>query len=575
MDDEKPLVGDHRVEEVKAEPPWEWDHRPLLYRGGAAARAGKAADLIGQGALGLPAMARLPLILKVKEAILDQLATGGSRHTAMSHVKNIRKFYAWSDTMGRTLTIDTVASQFLCWTDHLEQRRRNRAIKTITAYTEAQRVAGLLDSVLDLEMGLLKQTRIRKRNNDGAKPRPYRESNLDQLFAFGHVMCDLCEGLTAEAIRGSLPILIEFRSGKVIEHWCGLRDITALKTPHNGSSWDQKVVRDRRQAWSDDTSLKTRSSIVNLRVKAEMLIFIAQTGMNLAQVRKLKTGGFSYQSHLGGYTVRHVYKARRQGQVSFDIYSEYRTFFERYLLWRRTIFPADEELLFPVVRRIEYRQRVSVAGGQLVEQFHALTDICNELGVRFIGPRLLRKTRINWLARRSKDFDITAEMAQHSKETLLRNYLQPDPQVAAAEISQFYKRSELTFAAPGPGICIQPQAKAVEDIPRGAPQPDCVSPAGCMFCTHQRDVDSEDHAWSLVTYRHLKTIELATNKPVLTKGSAHPSALVIVRATEKLELFRCSSDKRREWVEESIERVKEGVYHPMWRGFIELAEVLL
>lgn len=573
MADENAQVSDLAHEQLDSEPSWVWDHRPLLYWGGAAAHAGQAADLIERGALGAPDMARLPLILKIREAIIDQLAAGGSRYTAASHVKNVRKFYAWADKLHQTLTIDTVASQFLSWTDYLEHRRRSGAIKRITAYTEAQRVAALIDNVLDLEMGLLNQTRIRKRSRGGPKPPPYRAAQLDQLFAYGHVLCDLCEALTVEAISGSLPILIRFRSGKVIEHWCGLRDVTTLKTPQNGTGWDKKVVLNRRQAWSDDTSLKTRSSIVNLRVKAEMLIFIAQTGMNLAQVRKLKAGSFSYQSHLAGYTVRHVYKERRQGQVAFDIYSEYRAFFERYLAWRRTTFSSAEDLLFPVVRRIEYRQ--SVSGGQLVEQFHALTDICNELGVRFIGPSMLRKTRINWLARKSKDFDITAEMAQHSKETLLRNYLQPDPQVAAAEISLFFQRADPVFAAPGPGICIQPQAMAVDDIPRGAPRPDCVSPAGCLFCTHQRDIDSEDHAWSLVTYRHLKTIELATNKPVPTKGAAHPSALVIVRLTEKIEVFRCSSGERRRWVEESKARIKEGEYHPMWRGFIELSEMLL
>jgi hypothetical protein len=89
---------------------------------------------------------------------------------------------------------------------------------------------------------------------------------------------------------------------------------------------------------------------VNLRIEAELLILIAQTGMNLTQAANLKLGRFSYQSHLNGYQVRRLYKNRRKGEVEFEIYSAYRDHFERYLAWCRELLPNDDtNRLFPFV----------------------------------------------------------------------------------------------------------------------------------------------------------------------------------------------------------------------------------
>ena len=550
---------------------WSWDHVQLLYRGGAKTDIRDFPMLLQRGELGPADPDRLPLVLKIRDVIDGRLRAGGSPNTAKSIFAQIRRFYDWADSAGVCLTLDNVSQRFLEWSDHLDARRRAGAIKARTAYEMAAKVAVVLDELLDREIGLIRQTRLTKHS----RGRPWRRHALDveMTFRLGHALCDIAGALTVDAIRGRLPIPILFRTGQLVKHWSGLIPEESIKALHDiAHKRNKRRVLENRRAREQDTSLRTRHPVVNLRIQAELLIFIAQTGMNLTQVSRLKAGNFSYQSHLDGYKVRRVYKGRRQGEVAFDIYSEYRPFFDRYLAWRKAFFPDDGEgLLFPLVGRVKVRNLNTPCG-----EFHQVRKICAAIGVPFITPSLLRKVRVNWLARRSGNLEQTAEMSQHSKQVMLRDYLRPDPDIAAVEITRFYQQSDPAHAAPGPGACSEPQADPLPDIPPQAPRPDCVSPAGCLFCSHQRDIDSVDHAWSLASYRHLKTLELATYRPPEKKDSPiHPASIVIDRLTEKINLFRDGGETRRQWIEDAIDKVKEGDYHPLWSGFIELAEALL
>lgn len=167
---------------------------------------------------------------------------------------------------------------------------------------------------------------------------------------------------------------------------------------------------------------------------------------------------------------------------------------------------------------------------------------------------------------------MTAEMHSHTQETLIRNYEQPHLQVAMIEISRFHALTDPAIAPPGPGICIEAVPKAIPGAQPESPVPDCASPAGCLFCEHQRDIDCEDHVWSLSSYRHFKSLELASYR-LPAKGSEPISAMATMdRVTAKLKYFKESSKVRALWVSEALARIEEGDYHPRWDGFIQLVE---
>lgn len=545
-----------------------WDLRPLIYRGGAGTNIREVADRIAQGHLGAPMEERIPLVIRLHEHLEGNLAGGISRLTIKSRIATLRNFYTWTDVTGRSATLDLVEQNYIEYSEHLLHRVRTSGdMREHIAYSYASLLSCMLNDVLQLKIGLLAKTRLSKpkgrRRVLGAQA---DKQNLEHTAAFGHFLLDITDALTVENIRGTLPVTIRFRSGQVLEEWCYLAppsDVKSLTHPTH-----RRAVLRRRAAWEADTSSRTRHSVINLRIEAEMLIFIAQTGMNLSQAKALTMGKFRYQSHLDGYRVYRVYKGRRGGEVAFEIYSEYRALFERYLQWREIILSTDnDDRLFPFVC-VREATRTYV-------DFQAIQIRCKRLGVPCFRPRKLRRTRVNWLLRRSRDPRLTAEMNQHSQETLLRIYDQPHQQAAVAEISRFFSATDpaIGVAMPGPGSCAGGTPRDESGAPSHAPAPDCVSPAGCLFCDHHRDIDAEDHVWSLATYRHFKSLELVQYRAPAKAAAVHPVVAAIDRVTSKLKYFEASSEVRAFWVREALARVDEGDYHPKWDGFIQLMDL--
>lgn len=553
-----------------------WDLRCLLYRGGASARRNKVAGLIGQGALGPPILERLELVVKLHDEIAGKLAGGGSKHSAQSTIDHLRVFFGWAEQAGRVLNLDTVVTTYIHWTDHLLNRCRViRDMSEIGIYSSAYSVANVLDGVLQHHISLIGATRIRRpRNGKVALGIEADKQNLQDTFTFGFAMLDICHALTVDAVRGPVPVRIPFRNGAVLEEWAGKQPIETRKwsaSPKTPSQrFNAKKFRQLREVWEADTSLRTRHSIANLRVEAELLIFIAQTGINLAQAHRLKAGQFHYTSHLDGYQVR-MYKNRRSGEVEFEIYTEYRDIFERYIAWREIMFPNDPNGQLFQMAKVSRAEDVG-------PKFHRARATCKKLGIRFINPSLLRNTRINWLLRRSRDPEMTAAMAQHTQQTLLQRYAKPNLQVAMVEIARFHDQTDPAISPPGPGLCVSRTPEPMSDIPGNAAPPDCLTAAGCLFCTHHRDIDSEDHVWSLTSFRYLKSLELERYRPPARKtshASTHPAVAAIDRATAKLKFFKDSNAVRGMWVNEALARIEEGDYHPAWDGFIQILELRL
>ncbi|WP_228892405.1 site-specific integrase [Pseudoduganella aquatica] len=548
------------------------DLRCLLYRGGAGANAAHVDQWIADGRLGSPLSERFELVRRVHAEISGALAAGWTKSTAKGHIHCLRRFFAWVDDIGESVRLESVTRAFILWSDHLLHRQHVvRDLRQRGVYQMAKSVAHVLDKVLDRHVSILVDTRIRKAHDDRQSYAAKTDKqDLAQSFVFGYGLVDICDALTVAAIHGPLPLRIAFRSKQVIEYWSYVPHPDTEEPVDAASSQHCRppISESARTAWACDPSPRMRTPLVNLRIEAELLLFIAQTGMSLAQAHTMRIGHFHYTSHFDGYQVRR-YKQRRQGEVEFDIYHEYRAFFERYLAWRSAMFPDDPDgLLFPFVRR------EGTADTPL--RFSAMRAICGKLGMAFIPPRALRKIRINWLLRESQDPALTSEMAQHAERTLLRDYAEPHPQIAMVEITRFHQRTDPNITPPGPGRCVEPTPEALPNIPAQAASPDCVSPAGCLFCAHQRDIDSEDHVWSLASFRHLKSLELARDHPA-RGGKApvppHPAELAVDRLTAKLALFEGSSDVRRLWVGEARARIAEGDYHPAWDGYIRLTEI--
>lgn len=547
------------------------DLRRLLYKGGASIPADQADEAIDRGLLGEVQTERVELVRLIHECICGDLAGGGSPVTARGRITKLRLFIGWSDTCGASLNIAEVEKTYLDWTEHLLQRVRVvKDLQQRSAYNHAVLVGQVLDAVLGREKPIVRATRLRSpRTRKTPQGTKQDKQNLQKTFAFGRMLQDICDGTPLSAIWGAPLVRIRLQQGGEIVY----RPKGSRKSRPDTERRPSSLRQSARLALAYETNRSMahsfRKDLVNLRIQAELLMFIGQTGMNLAQALEVPLYRFSYSSDIDSYKVRE-YKPRRKGEVLFEIFSEYRGHFERYLGWRKELFPDTENRLFPFIRRNGTRVNRRIA-------FAAIKAACKELEVAWIAPSVLRGTRVNWLLRRSGDPDMTAEMAQHNKQTLLNVYETPSQQRAISEITRFHLRNDPALAGKAPLLAVAPgecdgTPKTSASKPQTGPEPDCLRPSGCLWCEHHRDIDSFDYVWSLACFRHLKILELSQVLPTKGSKTIHPAEHATKRLGEKLSWFRESNSKRNEWVEESLARVEEGYYHDQWSYLIESME---
>lgn len=552
-----------------------WDLRVLLYKGGAKGNPKTVFNQIAVGELGRPLVERLGLVRRIHEEMTAQLVGGGAKATAFARWRALRQFFAWADEFDRKLSLETVEDSFRHWCDFVLGRVRLKTIKQKSAYTVATQVSCVLDAALDRAQSMIKTTQLQLPKRGVRTVGVVADKQrLSDTFAFGQLCLDVIDSLPFEAVYGPLPVRIQMRDGQVLEQWSGLKHPTTcviLQPGYKGHPIYVKILLQRRAAWEEDRTLRTRYPLVNLRIMAELMVFIGQTGMNLAQAQNLRLTQYSYKSTIDGYEVRD-YKERRKGEVLFEIFAEYKSVFEDYLTWQKRVFGTTTDRLFPFVRQMGGLDISPISFQRLREQ------ICKPLSVPFVSTRMLRNTRVNWLLRESRNPAQTAEQAQHRKETLLRIYEKPSLQVAMREIIQFQLKTDprlgcTTMPCSAPGSC-DGLPERLPDLPPEAPKPDCMNPSGCLFCSHHRDIDFEDYVWSTASMRHLNSIILSRFRP-LAKGkvdSAGHVQMVIDVLTAKLKWFSDSNTKRKAWVDESMAKLAEGDYHIHWRYLIESAE---
>lgn len=553
-----------------------WDLRALMYRGGAASDRATVLSQIAKGELGAPMLERLPLVQAIHGAIETVLVGGGSRHTVRSQLERMHFFFAWCDKSDSPLNLATAQARFKDWSEAL--LHRVRVDKTLTkagCYTLAMRVATTLGDALQLHgrpgSALLRTTRIRAPRQKKKGASASAKQNLEDTFEFGHFLTSLCETLSPEAMAGLLPIEVTAPNGSSVYVKGYLKQGSPDFTAGLETKARRALAESSRAPIETSDVIRRRAAIFNLRLEAELLLFCAQTGMNLAQAAQLERVRFRFQTD-GEDVVARSFKQRRQGEVIFRAYRLYREHLRNYLAFLDAFIPAEEGgRLFPFV----YVGKVPPT--HVLPRFRAVRDHAERAGVAYVGPRQLRKTRVNWLLRRSRDVALTATMSAHSEATLLAHYEESHHQSAAVEITRFHQATDPTYSAPGPGTCTHNSRKprAVDERPISAPEPDCISPDGCVFCVHHRDVMSADYCWKVASHIRIKSVELMRYKPPKNAESGHPAAATIDALVAKLDAIAAEGAVRALWVSDARDAVRSGCYHPEWDGHIRLLECFL
>jgi len=555
-----------------------FDLRFLAYTGGASLDCWRTGlrtfnEARNARALGRFLPHRVAFLRKLYEALRVRVIAGESAASTYSRLRSVFLFYAWADRANLRVDVVSAEGSFYEWCDYLYTRTKGKACKRISK-TTANGIAGRIDPVFVKALGLsgplIAMTPLARRPM--RQLRVVDSADLRELETFGRALAAICNALTPDVTLGPLPVTVQVADHGSIVQWCGLLPPERVAAQWGHDRHKRNASNLARMQWEADRSSRTRRRVFNLRILSEMLIFIAQTSMNLAQVANLKRGRF--RSYAEGDRVAFVraYKGRRRGEVEFRAFRSYRGHLAQYLEWLDSCIPKGETRLFPYVRR---------SGGESWKSicFQGLRAQLTQLGVPFFGPQILRNVKVNWLAERIGNRNISVQAAQHLAATNAA-YQRPNLAVAMGEISAFNKLLEQSLAALGPGQCATPfQPRWIAEAPPGATSPDCASPAGCLFCANHMDVQSFDYVWSLASYRELKHIEIRGHRdaPDVTaqvKSVSRPAAVLAAeRANQKLAELNRLDAQHSAWVVEAAERVREGRFHAKWSGFIRIMEL--
>ncbi|MEO9656258.1 hypothetical protein [Marinomonas sp.] len=554
-----------------------FDLSRFLYEGGAKINARNFKKAINEGIVIDKCMDRLDFLSAIKDELDTVIVGGGSYRSVLSCISEIKAFIKYMEDDGLSFKISDIVINYIKYSEFLFSKFQAELIKSSTIYGSLAVLSKLFGGILEIphEERLIIRARIKKNaNRKRSKSKTSEKQNLQDVFKFGSFIAGVTSAITIEKILGELPLKLNDINGGPLTLYGPLKDAEWIKLPRDQwLSWQKKTgertyKKARKSINTPDEAINSaaRRYCINVRVCAELMMFIAQTGMNFSQAKKLKRGSFKYRSQSDDWSVT-CYKPRRGGEVRFSIFKSYKKRFKEHLAFIDLFFPNSDGL-FPLFGSGPYEGSARGLSGSI------LRKITSEHGVPWIPSSRLRNSRVNWILRRSGDENLTAEMAQNTTQVLLDNYKVPSQQRAMVEVTQFWNKHDPILTGALKASIINSKCDGIpiayDDTPASIVEPNCVVPSGCLWCQHHRDVDSLDYVWSLLSFRLLKIEE--SKFFVKNKSLSPPVDIVIDRITQKINWFRNSSKIRSEWVVESESRVDEGDYHPHWKKIIDFWE---
>ncbi|KZZ17546.1 hypothetical protein A3749_22605, partial [Oleiphilus sp. HI0078] len=338
-----------------------WDLKILLFKDAAKEPRKSAIVSIEKGCFGRPIEDRIPLVVLFHEAISSLINLGKSRALVETNLSVLWRFFSWSDANSEFISRDTLIDLFKRWTEFQIYRSQiSKEISPMYAYRQSSKLADLITKALQLPgvkpgRNLVLQTRMRKPSEKkrvlSAKA---DKQNLEHTFRFGNALKKICDELDYVTVRSALPISIDVENDKTLIVKGNVKNPSL--NIESMTSVQSKQYAEKARApidnFDNEFDRYKRSGILNLRIECELLIFIAQTGMNLSQAAKVEREDFRWKSNGDDLEVFRVYKGRRGGEAIFRCYKSYRSHIERYLNWLDDVgYGSFDDRLFPLQSR--------------------------------------------------------------------------------------------------------------------------------------------------------------------------------------------------------------------------------
>lgn len=549
-----------------------YDFRAFLFKGGASLSPLASRDDLARRRAGKLQSGRVDLVKALHEAFLERKLSGAAGHSLGSYIAAIRKFWKFCDSgdfrfVGlETVPIRRAVSEYATAQVHLF---RSGKIQERTAGAAAWGAVGLLADALRVEARELVGRTTMPRVNTGTQALAHEKLDLAAIDTFIDGLNRIVHSLSGERLYGGFPIQIEVGEGDVVSYFgMGPRPTGGEYSYRN---WNKKRVDQHKNF---DRSYERRLPLLQIRVQAECLRFIENTAINLAQVLELTVGDLKYRSISGEYEVT-GFKDRANRNVTFRISKTYRPAFDRYLEFRRTAMSDSQaNTLFPFHGKGGVQSKYIATRG-----FRSLRRLFTAAGKTFIAPSLLRFAkgqRVIRLLATGGNLATVAGVLQNTVQVVLKSYLIGSQTMAVVEFTRFLKtisthnaRNNLRLG----GDCRTPgRPVEIPGLAKTVPAPDCINPAGCLFCKHYRGVKSRDYLHKILSYRTFLRLRagLPASSSALVTNVLAPT---IERINDFVEAVAGESEHLKG--EAAIARiwVEDGRFHRAWLGWIELLQL--
>lgn len=546
-----------------------WDLSIYLYAGASLEHRSTIAKSIQEKKYGEICKHRVQFISNIFDYLEYRIQSGSTRSTITTLLTRLTIFIKWCDKNNRDLSIDSFVEDFIAWANAEKIRVKRENLDEHSTRKMCSMVANILSKSQEVE-SFPNGTSLLVRTQFNYKPKSEKdETNLasdSQIVEFGELIKLIIRQLNIETIRGELPITLKISKDKEILLKCGF--VGSSKGTENMKTYERKLylnLRRQLQPYEHILDSYHRLFLVNLRIEAELYLFISQSNMNLSQAISMKQSEFRMMLQDDEYEVFTVYKNRRQGESTFRCYKDYRTIFLTYLQWLKDVGFTSTDSLFPFL--IEKKSVIRIQGKKI--NLRRLRVLCEETGISHISPQKLRTFKSNWLFRNSDDKSVVVALMSHDRKTFERHYRKQNKLESMKELGK-YNSQDLVKLAIGlcASHCQNPENdKTIETTILS----DCISPEGCLFCVNHKDIRSYDYCFKLISHRYLKQLELTLN-PYQGK---HPAKEIISRIEQKIDRLKELGSSEKQWIVKAEASIMSGDYHTDWSDTILLLEEMM
>lgn len=528
---------------------------------------------IALGQFGKPNKQKVEWVLALSTTTREKINTGSAMSTVVAFCRYINCFHNWLTVEKRSFDIGQQHYNYVAYAFALNVRVKQSSITSQYRYDVLLGISSFIDEcMMQTEPSKTEASDVFSQLGLAPikrKVRKYNKQSLHNTEKLAKALFDIYCCLDTNAIFGQLPLTITISGGDEGDkslQYNPSRAIEFEKLSYQGYHnrlRREKLTERRPLSPTNDIFLDNRTVLINLKRNVFIMMFVIASGTNLTQLLSLEVSDIKTVPHGSDQTL-YKFKARAGTEVPVQVHSVFRPIINDFLKWRSSIFKGDLETkwLFPNFLGRNHGFRIAESPAFNSER---LKSMILELGVTWITPQTLRRTKINWMARNLSDKE-AAEAAGHSLKVLYRNYKEPDHQRALVEVSKFHSQFDSSKLSVLNGSCTG-EPIPIKDISDVVTSPNCISPSSCLFCENHRDFESADYVWNLASFRFLKQLEAANGLLDTGAFELEPYDLVINRLTEKLEQFKA---KKRNWYELAMRRLEAYDYHPNWTYVIDI-----